>query len=262
MKVSAVGFLNAAPLTWGLTAGRAPAGWEVSFDVPSRCADKLRSGEADLGLVPSAVFLKEPDLLLAAPLGVVAPREAASVLLIRRGPLEGLRKVTLDPASRTSQALVRHLLGRRLEREPAYLEAEAPEDLAEGEGALVIGDGALRLPAGLASLPADDLAALWRAETGLPFVFAVWAGRRGACTRETARVLLRSLEEGLGALREIAAEASRRLGLSEARVHRYLTENLAYRIGPEERASLRRFAEEALGCPGAERKMEEARGER
>lgn len=262
MKVSAVGFLNAAPLTYGLRAGRAPAGWEVSFDVPSRCAERLCSGEADLGLVPSAIFLREPGLLLAAPLGVVAPREAGSVLLVRRGPLETLRKVTLDPASRSSQALVRHLLRKRLAREPVYREAEAPPDLDEGEGALVIGNGALRLPHGLASLPADDLAALWRADTGLPFVFAVWAGRREVCTPETARLLLRSLQEGLEALDEIVAEAVAGLGLPEGRIRRYLTENLSYRLGPEERSSLRRFAEEALGYPGAERRIEDGRGER
>ncbi len=262
MRVSAVGFLNSAPLTWGLRAGRAPAGWEVSFDLPSRCAARLRAGEADLGLVPSAVFLREPGLCLAAPLGVVAPREAASVLLLRNGPLKGLRKVSLDPASRTSQALLRHLLRKRLPKEPVYVEANPPAALGEGEGALVIGDPALRLPEGLAGLPADDLAALWREETGLPFVFAVWAGRREACTRETARVLLRSLEEGIASLGEIVAEGARRLHLPEGRVRRYLTENLAFRLGPEERESLRRFAEEALGCPGAARKIEGDRGDR
>jgi len=257
-----VGFLNSDPLTWGLRPGRAPMGWEVSFDVPSRCAARLRAGEVDLGLVPSAVFLMEPELFLAAPLGVVAPREAGSVLLLRRGPLEELRKVSLDPASRTSQALLRHLLKRRLPREPLYVEAEPPAALGKGEGALVIGDPALCLPAGLDGLPADDLAALWREETGLPFVFAVWAGRREVCTRETARALLRSLEEGLRALDEIAAQGARRLGLSEERVRRYLTENLSFRLGPEERDSLRRFAEEALGCPGAACRMEGDHGDR
>lgn len=257
-----MGFLNSAPLTWGLRAGRAPAGWEVSFDLPSRCAARLRAREADLGLVPSAVFLQEPDLFLAAPLGVVAPREAASVLLLRQGPREGLRKVTLDPASRTSQALLRHLLKGRLRGEPVYVEADPPATLGEGEGALVIGDRALCLPAGLAGLPADDLAALWRKETGLPFVFAVWAGRREVCTRETARVLLRSLEEGLAALGEIVAQGARRLALPEERIRRYLTENLAFRLGPEERESLGRFAVEALGCPGALGKIEGGRGDR
>lgn len=262
MRVSAVGFLNSAPLVWGLMAGRAPAGWEVSFDLPSRCAARLKSREADLGLVPSAVFLREPDLFLAAPLGVVAPREAASVLLLRGGPLEGLRKVTLDPASRTSQALLCHLLKKRLSHEPVYVEAELPATLGEAEGALVIGDPALRLPAGLSELPADDLAALWREETGLPFVFAVWAGRREVCTRETARVLLRSLEEGIASLNEIVTQGARRLGLAEARIRRYLTENLAFRLGPEERASLRRFAEEVLGCPQAAERIGEDLGTR
>ena len=248
MKVSAVGFLNAAPLWWGLREGSLPEGWELSFDTPSRCADRLASGEADLGLIPSAEFVRQEDLVLAAPLGVAALKEVTSVLLLCGGDLEAVETVHLDAASRTSQALVKHLLGLRLPRAPRYVEAASPPAaLGPKEAALVIGDRALALPAGLKRAGRHDLAALWYEATGLPFVFAVWAGRREVCTPECRRALEASLAAGLGSVDAIAAEAGPRLGLTRDRVRQYLTVHLRYTLGGAEIEALRRFARSALG---------------
>ncbi|MEW6757078.1 MAG: menaquinone biosynthesis protein [Acidobacteriota bacterium] len=247
MKVSAVGFLNSAPLTWGLSEGRAPEGWDVAFDVPSRCAERLLKGEADLGLVPSVVFLREPWLTLAAPLGVVAPAESGSVLLVLGGELASIRRVLLDPASRTSQALARLLLQEALPGNVSFEEGIAPERLGPTEAALVIGDRALRLPGALGRLPALDLASLWKARTGLPFVFAVWAGRREVCTAEVREVLASSCALGLACLDDIVDRHAVALDLPPARIRHYLTRQLAFAVGREERAALARFSREVLG---------------
>jgi chorismate dehydratase len=247
MKVSAVGFLNSVPLTWGLAEGRAPLGWEVAFDVPSRCAERLLKGEADLGLVPSVVFLREPWLTLAAPLGVVAPNEAGSVLLVLGGKPAAIRRVILDPSSRTSQALTRLLLAGVLPGDAEFEEGPAPEGLGPSEAALVIGDCALRLPSALGRLPAIDLASLWRARTGLPFVFAVWAGRKEVCTPEVRDVLAASCAQGLASMDEIVARHALALDLPPARIRHYLTRQLSFSVGREERAALARFSREVLG---------------
>ncbi len=247
MRVSAVGFLNAAPLCWGLREGHHPADWQVGFDAPSECARKLLAGEADLGLVPCAVFAQTPDLVMAAPLCVAAAGEVTSVLLVCGGPLEEVGEVLLDPASRTSQALSRLLLERYRGLKPGYAEwRELPAALRPGQALLVIGDRALGLPPALEGLPRLDLAAEWVRATGLPFVFAAWAVRDTA-VREAARpVLLDSYARGRERLREIAAEAAEQ-GMAPAQAEEYLRNHLHYTFGRREAESLSRFLREAFG---------------
>ncbi len=118
MRVSVVEFLNAAPLYWGLKHGKHPDGWEVSYDIPSACARRLAEGACDVGLIPSIELVRQPDLVVAAPLCVGADEEVTSVLLLARGELEDLRTVHLDAASRTSRELVKILLQSRCAAPP------------------------------------------------------------------------------------------------------------------------------------------------
>ena len=53
LRVSAVSYLNTAPLVWGLTHGPQRGLFDLRFSLPSECADALRAGEADIGLVPT-----------------------------------------------------------------------------------------------------------------------------------------------------------------------------------------------------------------
>lgn len=235
MRISAVAFLNSAPLWWGLRAGLHPPGWKVNFETPSACARKLASGQAGAGLIPSVEFARNPGLVLAAPLCVAARREVTSVLLLCGGELKDLRKVWLDPASRTSQALTRVLLEMERVPPPAFQEREdLPERLAAHEGVLVIGDRALALPPSLGTATHVDLAELWNRHTGLPFVFAVWAARRETASAELARVLTASYTYGRSRLGEIEAEFTRSLNLPDGRVHTYLTRHLHYTLDREE----------------------------
>ena len=109
LRISLVDFLNARPLTWGLLH-EPPAGVSVSRDVPSACAAKLASGEADVGLIPSIEYQRIPGLRVVRGLGIAASSEVRSVLLVSDVSREKIRSVSLDPASRTSAALVRILL--------------------------------------------------------------------------------------------------------------------------------------------------------
>ncbi len=247
MRVSAVAFLNSAPLWWGLRAGSHPAGWKVDFDAPSACARKLASGKADVGLIPSIEFARNPDLVLAAPLCVAARREVTSVLLLCGGELRDLKRVSLDPASRTSQALTRVLLDMEKVPPPTCEETAAlPERLSPEEGALVIGDRALKLPESLHGARRVDLAELWNRHTGLPFVFAVWAARKGAATPELSRALAASYARGAASLREIEKEFTETLDLPPGRVHTYLTRHLHYDLGGEELDAMALFFRLAL----------------
>jgi chorismate dehydratase len=247
VRISAVEYLNSAPLYWGLKAGRHPEGWEVAFHKPSECARRLLAGEADIGLIPSVEFAREPALRLAAPLCVAARREVTSVLLFCGGPLDSVRAVCLDPSSRTSQALTRVLFERGSDREIRFEERKAdPMTLKPFEAALVIGDDALALSDSVPPSRRVDLAQWWHRETGLPFVFAVWAGRQEACTREAREVLSASFLHGRDSTDEIVRAFSERLGLPEATLKRYLTENLHFTLGDEERRAMARFFREVF----------------
>jgi len=242
VRISAVGFLNAAPLWWGLRAGRHPEGWNIAFDLPSACAGKLRSGEADVGLVPSIEFGRDPRLMSPVPLCVAARREVTSVLLFHGGDPEGIGRVSLDPASRTSQVLTRILLERRFGIRPEYREWKVPTTVPqEGRAVLVIGDRALGLSREWAEVPRLDLAHMWNEETGLPFVFALWAAREEALAGAAAPVLLESHGYARGRMGEMAAEFSGRLGLEEGLLRSYLEDHLHFELGEPERRSLDLF---------------------
>jgi chorismate dehydratase len=164
----------------------------------------------------------------------------ASVRLLSRVPFHAIRSVALDRSSRTSVALLRLLLRERLGRDPSYLTLapDAPAMLEQADAALLIGDPALDYAGNAASL---DLGQAWLEWTGLPFVFAVWAGRAGALASSQVARLQAALAEGLGTLPELAARYNGHAARNEA----YLRGNIHYGLGEREIAGLRSFHQKA-----------------
>ncbi|HET9794389.1 MAG TPA: menaquinone biosynthesis protein [Thermoanaerobaculia bacterium] len=239
MRISVVDFLNARPLTWGLLTN-APAGVEVSRDMPSVCADKLRDGRADAGLIPSIEYRRIPDLVRVEGLGIAAESEVRSVLLVSKVSREKIRRLKLDPASRTSAALVRILLKRRYGIVPEIVPGDADAEL-------VIGDPALK--ASQVGRVVVDLAAEWRTLTGFPFVFAFWAVRREAWSPALENVLReshRASEAGFDAMVDAEVADARAAGneaLSRAMIEDYLRHCLHYGLTSADVAGLDRFYE-------------------
>jgi len=173
-------------------------------------------------------------------LGSAADSEVRSVLLVSNVSREKIRRLKLDPASRTSAALARILLKRRY--------GLAPEIVAEGEDAeLVIGDPALK--ARLQGRVVVDLAAEWRSLTGFPFVFAFWAVRRAAWAPEVEDVLRASHREsasGFDAMVDSEIETARIQGngsFTRPMVEDYLRHSLHYELGPADQSGLELFYE-------------------
>ncbi|HEX9287368.1 MAG TPA: menaquinone biosynthesis protein [Thermoanaerobaculia bacterium] len=233
LRFSVVDFVNARPLIWGLLE-EPPPGIGVSRDLPSVCADKLASGEADVGLIPSIEYQRIPGLTVVGGLGIAAASEVRSVLLVSRVSRERIRTVALDPASRTSAVLTRLLLKRRYGLEPEYGEAAG-----EADASLVIGDPALK--ARLNGHVVLDLAAEWRAFSGHPFVFAFWAVRDGVPEREVAELVRASYEAGRRDFPRLVAREAAESGLSEAVVEDYLRHSLHYELDSGDLAGLDLF---------------------
>src|SRR5260370_39611227 len=132
LRISLVDFLNARPLTWGHLHAP-PTSVSVSRDLPSVCAQKLADGSADVGLIPSIEYQRIASLRAVPGLGIAAASEVRSVLLISDVSREKIRSVWLDPASRTSAALVRILLNRVYGLDPEYRESGSGNREATGE---------------------------------------------------------------------------------------------------------------------------------
>jgi chorismate dehydratase len=233
LRFSVVDFLNARPLIWGLLENP-PPGVHVSRDTPSACADKLASGEADVGLIPSIEYQRIPGLRVMRGLGIAAASEVRSVLLVSETSREKIRSVSLDPASRTSAVLTRLLLKRRYGIEPTYRDPGG-----ETDASLVIGDPALKTRQnGKVVL---DLAAEWRAFSGHPFVFAFWAIRPGVHSDDVWRVVRDSYAAARREFPRLVAKEAVESGLTEAVVEDYLRHALHYELDAGDLAGLELF---------------------
>lgn len=235
LRLGVVSYLNAAPTVQGLAGDPR---FRLVRDVPSRIATLLHEGEIDLGLIPSIEYA-EGDYAIVPGVAIGSRGKVRSVSLLHRGRLEDVGRVAVDVSSRTSAALVRVLLRERLGRDPEYVSMppDVPAMLAAADAALVIGDPALYYAGEADRL---DLGEEWTARTGLPFVYAFWAGRPGVAGPEEVAVLQRAAAAGRNAVSEIAATYNghpERASLNEA----YLRGNITFELGEAELGGLKEF---------------------
>jgi predicted solute-binding protein len=253
VRLGAVGYLNARPLVYGLD--RHPE-FSLRFDVPSRCADLLHEGAIDLGLIPSIEYLRGENLHIVPDLAIASRGPVASVAIYTAKEMRDVRSIALDTSSRTSVALVSVLCARAFHITPAPSPAAPDLDamLGRADAALIIGDNALfhgsastiDAPAAgfqtrASSLQKIDLGDTWTSLTGLPFVYAFWAGKPGAIDAGHVRTLQAARDAGVANTAEIASafcpDSPERRDIAA----RYLQDNIRYRLGDDERAGAELF---------------------
>lgn len=249
-RLSIIDYLNAAPLNHGFKQGLGQEHFDLRFHFPSACADRLREGAVDAGIVSSIEYLRIPDLRIVPGLCIASPKRVRSVVVLSKVAPERIRTLALDTSSRTSVVLAQLLLRERYGVSPAVTDMgpDLPTMLEAHDAALMIGDAAMRAPRqGLFVL---DLAEEWHAWTGLPFVFALWLVRGDApelpVPGGVASFFHRSLELGQAQLPAIVEEARRTIGWTRQELHEYLTQNISYTLGEAERDSLALFFEKAI----------------
>ena len=249
LRISAISFLNTAPLMWDFEHGDAAKDFHIDYTIPSACAAALAANEADIGIIPAFTYAHIPGLVILPNIAIASKDRVRSILLISKKPIEDIRTVAADTSSRTSVALTQVLLTkffggpRELTPHPPQLD----EMLRSHDAALLIGDSALQVPPNSA-YQAYDLAQIWRERTGLPFVFAFWAVRLDSLSRKPdglhlAHVFQQSRDHGLESqnLDVIAKEWAPKLRLTEADIRSYLTENIHYYLDRENHAGLKLF---------------------
>jgi predicted solute-binding protein len=267
LRISIVQYLNTAPLVRGFTHGPFRGKYQLSFTVPSKCAEALGARDVDIAIIPT-IELQRIDGLVALPnLSIASKKSVRSLLLVSKKPIHEVRRIALDRSSRSTQALVRILCAKRWHICSEFVEAEPnlPAMLQQADAALLIGDPALRLainseghaqrnpegellfPGEVAGVPTSsplflyDIVEKWRALTSLPAVLAVWATRHAAVTPEVVRDFQESLAFGMQHVQEISSEASRELDLPAQKISRYLTENIDYTLDAENLRGLQRY---------------------
>ena len=262
LRVSVVEFLNTAPLVWGFTDGPLQGRYDLSFTVPSVCAEALRSGQVDVAIIPAIEYQRMDGMVVLPEMAVAAKGEVRSILVLAKKPIEQARRIALDTNSRSSVALTRLLCKNFWRIEPEFIDAapDAAAMLAEADAALVIGDPALRIRLKVGALAAKapdakgccssdlasdmddvpvpgvdtlfvyDVADEWRQMTGKPCVLAIWVGRRELITPEVVADFMASKEYGLARIGEIAEAASLKLDLPPRELEIYLRDNIDFSL--------------------------------
>ena len=237
LRISAISYLNTAPLMWDFEHDEAGRLFDISYTLPSSCARALAAGNADIGIIPAAAYTEIAGLQILPNVAIASRRDVRSILLVSRGPIEKVRTVALDTSSLTSVALTKVLFEKWLGRGRTFfsMAPDVEKMLAEHDAALVIGDPALKVDR--SRYVTLDLAQEWIRYTGKPFVFAFWAVRGAALgeagpSLDLAAIFRDSRDHGLesSSLNQIAREWSPRLSLSEADIRAYLTSNIHYQL--------------------------------
>jgi chorismate dehydratase len=253
MRISAISYLNTAPLMWDFEHGDAGEGFEISYTFPSQCAAELEQGSADIGIIPSAAYATVPGLVILPGVAIASKQAVRSILLVSKKPIERIRMVALDSSSLTSVALARILFSKYWNRAPRFdsLAPDLETMLTEHDAALLIGDPALKVDH--SKYETWDLAEEWIRFTGKPFVFAFWAMTQTAAQRapvDLAAIFQQSRDHGLegASLAAIAESWSPKLGIPKIDVIEYLTVNIHYYLDAACIEGLRLFYRYAHEC--------------
>jgi chorismate dehydratase len=287
LRISAISYLNTAPLMWDFEHGEPGRNFDISYTLPSACARALEGGTADIGIIPAAAYSQIPGLQVLPGVAIASRRAVRSILLVSKVPVEKIRTIALDTSSMTSVALTKILFEKWLGggRTFSPMEPNIDRMLATNDAGLLIGDPALQVDR--SRYLTLDLAEEWIRYTGKPFVFAFWAVRQQAlqeaalcgdsgpfgklrassrlsAARSDARVPVPDLaqifqdsrDHGLApsSLNQIAREWAPRLSLREDEVRSYLTECIHYELDPgciEGLQLFYRYAAEVGALPAA-----------
>ena len=249
-RVSAVSYLNTSPLVWGMLHGPQHGVFDVSFTLPSECADALRAGEADIGLIPIIELARQPELVVVPGSSIACEGAVRSILLVSKKPLDEVRSFAADSGSRTSVVLAQIILARKHRVRPnvVALPADLDHMLEQADAALIIGDPALKIDPGMESWRGQpvhvyDLGAEWFEMTALPMVFAVWAGK--GLDSSVIQVLADSASYGRARTDEIVEHETSNRDLSAELVREYVTRYIRYELGDREREAMNLYLRSA-----------------
>ena len=185
---------------------------------------------------------------------IASLRRVRSIQLIAKVPLEQVRSVATDTASRSSAAYVEVIFRQFLGTSPTFQQApaDAVAMLVHADAALLIGDPALLALEARAEIEAQtgactwhDVAELWNGYTGLPWVAAVWAVHPAAVADRAQLIedLTQSRVHGQQHIEELVERWAPCIDIPPATIRTYLTENIYYVLDEPCLEAIRLFRE-------------------
>ena len=236
IRISVVSYLNSRPFIYGLNIGNTKHSFEISEDIPSVCGEKIKSGKADIGLIPVAILPELNGYEIISDYCIGANGNVSSVLLLSEVPLSNISTILLDYQSRTSVLLAK-ILGKEFWKiNPEWKNASEnfEKDILGSTAGVVIGDRALEMKDKFPFV--YDLSGEWKKFTGLPFVFACWVS-----TKKLPVDFIKSfnamLTKGLLQI-DIIADKEKSDILSRESISKYLTESIDYNFDTGKKKAL------------------------
>ncbi len=250
LRISAIRFLNPAPLMWDFEhppqMEQLAQRYQIHTSMPSQCAAELANGSADIGLIPIAAYATIPGLAIIPGCTVASLDRVRSILLVVRHPdgMGAVESVAADIDSQTSNAYAQTIFRKFYHRDPEFV-PHAPHlesMLAHCDAAVLIGDPALlaledqaaRLERTGEPLTYFDLAQEWKRHTGVPWVSAFWGVRpeavaaSGITPRQVSDDFIHSRDHGMAHVEDLVREWAPRLPVPSATIRAYLSGNIHY----------------------------------
>ena len=246
IKLGSVSFLNAKPITYALENNLIKHGFEIIQTSPSDLSRKLYEKEIDLGFIPVAELLKRKNYSVVPGISISSFGKVDSVILLAKSDINELKTVAVDKRSQSSTALLRIVLELFNNVHPEYLPTDIDsENMLDGvDGAMLIGDSGLRkYYAPEKGYKVYDLGEIWTEQTGLPFVYAVFAVNKNVILGDNLNALIESKKYGLGFIDEIAYVESRKLGINCNICVTYLKDRIKYDLGEQEIKGIIKYSE-------------------
>ena len=241
-RIGSVSYLNAVPLSRGLES-------EVIFATPAKLAEMLRRDELDAALVSITEVLLNDRYDILDGIAIASLGEVYSVILAHKMPLAEAKEIFCDTASLTSVNLLKVLLAEK-NLFPQFVPLENYEVAPEKDFVLLIGDRAIDFQrlSRRSEAKADashtheiyDLGAAWTELTNLPFVYAVWALRRGIENKDLRLELKEAKKFGMESLDYIIES---REEYDEDFRRDYLEWNIHYHLASDEKRGIEKFCE-------------------
>lgn len=237
-KVSVVSYLNSKVFIKGLIP-LAQNEFEISLDIPSKCAEKLINKTVDIGLIPVAVIPEIEHAQIISDYCISANGAVNSVFLFSDTELNKIHTIYLDKHSRTSNLLCKILANEYWKIKVRYLQDDHEHyALQEGEGFVLIGDRTFdRLHQYAVKM---DLAEQWKAFTGLPFVFAAWVANK-EIEKQKIDSFNAYLKKGFDFMEEVISENE----LTYFDVNDYLKNKIEYSLNDEKRTAIELYLEKS-----------------
>ncbi len=242
--VGKIPYLNSVPFYENLEKRQ----FKILPVTPRRMGVLAKKGQILAGLFSLVDFLQQADQLEPIDYCLATRDQVKSVLLFSNFGWRDLngKTVGIMDDTATSVWLLKALLEKKYGVRAQFKRmSPGVNEYAGYDAVLLIGDEALRLRKnGLAGFELIyDLATEWYEWKKLPFIFAVWAVRKGISPdqkKELCSVLQDSLEDAEADYGRIGHRHASRIQLSLEESVEYL-EGFNYRLGERERVSIEEF---------------------